>query len=179
MIKKFKEFLLEKIGSYEYGCVMIDLPLNKWDKIVQTISPEDVYTESDNDSYGIQKNPHLTLLYGLHDNVTLEDVKSVFDLLQEGINIEIDGIGIFENKDYDVVKFNVKPSSTLQSLHNELSKLPNSNEYPDYKPHITICYVKKGTGKKYIRNDYRHSINGIKKICYSLSNGEKFYFEIG
>jgi 2'-5' RNA ligase len=48
----------------------------------------------------------------------------------------------FENKDFDVVKFNVKKSYILQELH-ELSTMPNSNKFKDFTPHITIAYVKK------------------------------------
>jgi 2'-5' RNA ligase len=61
----------------------------------------------------------------------------------EPIEVEIDGIDIFENKDFDVVKFNVKKSYILQELHDELSTIPNSNKFKDFTPHITIAYVKR------------------------------------
>jgi 2'-5' RNA ligase len=47
----------------------------------------------------------------------------------------------FENKDFDVVKFNVKKSYILQELHDELSTI--QNKFKDFTPHITIAYVKK------------------------------------
>ena len=47
------------------------------------------------------------------------------------------------SKKFDVVKFNVVPIGTLQSLHDKLSEFPNSNEYPEYEPHITIAYFGK------------------------------------
>jgi 2'-5' RNA ligase len=48
----------------------------------------------------------------------------------------------FENKDFDVVKFNVK-KSYFTKLHDELSTIPNSNKFKDFTPHITIAYVKR------------------------------------
>ena len=109
--------------------------------------------------------------------ISKEMVKSVFEGFTGNINIEVNGIDIFENKDYDVVKFNVNPDGALQELHDKLSEFPNSNEYTDYKPHITISYVNKGMGKKYIKPDYKYTVKNVDKITYSLTNGEKINFE--
>ena len=175
-IKKYIQYIKETSG-YEYGCVMIEIPVSNWDEITSIIDTDDIYEKDDDSTYGIQKNPHLTLLYGLHDTVTPEMVKSVFNKFTGDINIEVDGIDIFENEEFDVVKFNVKPDDTLQYLHDELSKFPNSNSFPDYKPHITIGYVKKGTGKKYIKPDYKYQVKNVNKITYSMPNGEIFKFD--
>jgi len=175
IIKNYIQFIKESSG-YEYGCVMVEVPVSNWDEITSYIDPEDVYTGGD-DSHGIQENPHVTILYGLHKGVTEDEVKSVFEGFTESINIEVDGIGIFENKDYDVVKFNVNPDGALQKLHDKLSEFPNSNEYPDYKPHITIAYVNKGTGKKYVKPDYKYKVKNVDKITYSLASGEKVHFK--
>jgi hypothetical protein len=43
------------------------------------------------------------------DRIEIERISS------EPIEVEIDGIDIFENKDFDVVKFNVKKSYILQN----------------------------------------------------------------
>lgn len=177
MIKKYKQFINES-RKHEFGCVMIDVHVKNWDEITSFIEPEDIFEGDGDDPKGIQKNPHVTLIYGLHDEVTLEQVKSVFNEFTDEINIEVDGIGIFENDKFDVVKFNVKPDGALLELYNRLSEFPNSNEYPDYIPHITLCYTKKGTGKKYIKDDYRYRVKNVNHITYSMVNGEKVYFEI-
>jgi 2'-5' RNA ligase len=174
-IKKYIQFIKESSG-YEYGCVMVEVPVKNWKEITSYIDPEDVYTGGD-DTHGIQENPHVTILYGLHKEVTPEMIKSVFDNFTDNINIVVDGIDIFENEDYDVVKFNVKADGALQYLHDELSKFPNSNSFPDYKPHITICYVKKGSGKKYIKPEYKYEVKNVDKITYSMPSGEKVKFD--
>lgn len=174
-IKKYNQFLKESSG-FELGCVMIEVPVSNWNEITSSINEEDVYT--DEGKPGIQENPHVTVLYGLHEEVSLDQVKSVFEDLDERIDIRIEGIGVFENERFDVVKFNVVPNGALQTLHDRLSEFPNSNEYPEYEPHITIAYVKKGIGKKYEDLEYRHSVENINEICYSKSGNYKEYFNI-
>lgn len=176
-IKRYLQFILEKINGYDYGCVMIDVPVSNWNEIISSIDKEDLY-EVPGENYGLQERPHLTLLYGLHEEVTPDQVKSIFDNFKGDIEIEIDGIDIFENKDFDVVKFNIKSTKSLKELNSKLSQLPNSNEYPDYKPHITIAYVKKGMGKKYINPDYNYKVKNVDEVIYSMPNGEEFKFSL-
>lgn len=177
-IKNYIQFLNESINGHKYGCVMIDIPVSNWTEITSSIDSEDIFHGDENgDPRGIQKNPHVTILYGLHDDVTPEMVKSVFENYTGDINIKVDGIGIFENDKFDVIKFNVVPDSSLQYLHDELSKFPNSDQFTDYKPHITIAYVKKGTGKKYVKPEYKYEVKNVNKITYSMSNGKKVYFD--
>jgi hypothetical protein len=176
VIKKYEQFLSEST-QYKFGCVMLEVSISNWDEIIYSISKEDIY-EVEGENYGLQTNPHVTILYGLHEEVSLDQVKSVFEGLNESIYIKIEGIGVFENKDFDVVKFNVIPNRTLQNLYDRLSEFPNSNEYPEYRPHITIAYVKKGRGKKYEDPTYTHSVDNIDEVCYSMSNGSKEYFII-
>lgn len=174
-IKNYIQFIKESSG-YEYGCVMIEVPVSNWNEITSYIDPEDIYTGGD-DTHGIQENPHVTILYGLHKEVTPEMVKSVFEGFTKDINIEVNGIGIFENNDYDVVKFNVNPDGALQEIHDKLSELPNSDQFPNYTPHITISYVKSGTGKKYVKPDYKYEVKNVDKITYSMADGNKIKFE--
>jgi len=174
-IKNYIQFIKESSG-YEYGCVMIEVPVSNWNEITSYIDPEDIYTGGD-DTHGIQEFPHLTLLYGLHKEVTPEMVKSVFEGFTKDINIEVNGIDIFENNDYDVVKFNVNPDGALQELHDKLSELPNSDQFPNYTPHITIAYVNKGTGKKYVKPDYKYEVKNVDKITYSMVDGNEIKFK--
>ena len=177
-IKRYTQFIKESINGHKYGCVMVEIPVSNWNEIISSIDPEDIFHGDENDDpKGIQKNPHVTILYGLHDDVTPEMVKSVFENYNGDINIKVDGIGIFENDKFDVVKFNVIPDGALQYLHDELSKFPNSDQFPDYKPHITIGYVKKGTGKKYVKPEYKYEVKNVNKITYSMADGSETEFD--
>lgn len=176
IIKNYIQFIKESSG-YEYGCVMVEVPVSNWDEITSYINPEDVYTGCD-DTHGIQENPHLTLLYPVIESVKYEQVKDVLQsVLDKEIIIEIDGIDIFENDKFDVVKFNIKSNDYLNKIHDKLkSKIPNDDKFEIYKPHITIGYTKKGTGKKYIKK-YNHSAKS-NQITYVNSDGLKEYFNI-
>lgn len=177
-LKNYIQFIKESSGQHKWGCVMLEFQVSNWNEVISEIDPEDVYEEPGDTTHGIEDTPHLTLLYGLHPEVTEEQVQQILDNFSEELNIEIEGIDIFENPKFDVVKFNVKKDEKLQYLHDELSKLPNSDEYPDYKPHITIAYVKVGTGKKYVNPDYKYKVQNVSKVCYSKPSGQKTYFEI-
>jgi hypothetical protein len=175
-VKKYIQFVKESTG-YKLGCVMVEVPVSNWNEITSIINKDDLY-EVEGENYGIQDNPHLTLLYGLKPNITKEQVEQVLEKSVDGekIEIEIENIGLFENDNFDVVKFNIKKTEQLQKLFDSLSELPNENTFPDYKPHMTIAYVKKGLGKKYTK-PYSHKVSS-NDICYSMANGEKIYFEI-
>jgi 2'-5' RNA ligase len=181
MIKKYVEFMKEskeKPGNlYKYGCVMLQLNISNWEELISTIREEDVYLPED-PSHGVETNPHVTILYGLHPGVTVEQVKAVFANFHGEIHVEVDGVGIFENDDFDVVKLNVVPDGSLQELHDKLKEFPNSDQYPVYHPHITLAYVNKGMGRKYANPNYKYTIKDIGKIKYSTPEGEKVYFDV-
>lgn len=158
----------------EYGALMLDFEVKKWKEITDIIEPDDIY---DKPTFGIENNPHVTILYGLHENVKINDVKSTlkdkYDLKKD-IEIELIGISHFDTPNYDVVKFDVK-SKTLIELNKEMKKLPHTSSYPNYHPHMTISYVKKGTGKKY-KEKFDETIKlKSNKIVYSNANGSKNY----
>lgn len=175
-IKKYMEYIKESSG-YQFGCVMLQVPFDNWKEITSMISPEDVYDPGD-DKHGITEDPHLTLLYGLDPSIKEEDVRYILSGFKKPIDLEILGIDTFDNEEFDVVKFNVSVSPELQSIHDKLSTLPNSDKYPIYKPHITISYVKKGTGQKYSNPDYKLKVNGLNKICFSHPTDGKSYFNL-
>ena len=178
MIRTYQQFLESKSGKlYRYGCVMVYLDIPNWENIVSHIDQEDLY-KPEVKRFGLETDPHVTILYGLHSDVNDEDVINVFkDISSNDIVLNVDGIGIFENPEFDVIKMNVK-SDTLNILNEELKKLPHTSDYPDYKPHITIAYLLPGTGKKYIESDYKYTFNQVKKIIYSKANGEKIEISI-
>ena len=58
------------------------------------------------------------------------------------------------NPDYDVVKVDVE-SAGLHGLNKKVSEAqPNTETHPEYKPHVTIAYVRKGKGAKYVGNKF-------------------------
>lgn len=175
-LKNYYLFLEKK--AYEFGCVMLEFDFDESKEIQKNIERTDIF-EPENEQHGLETETHLTLLYGLHKEVTLEEVESIlkgFDF--RNLKIEITGIGAFENEDFDVLKFDVKRTKVLEDIHNALSKLPNSDKYPEYNPHITIAYLKKGNVGKYTDENYKKKIENFSHIIFSTPSGEKNRIEI-
>jgi tRNA nucleotidyltransferase/poly(A) polymerase/2'-5' RNA ligase len=143
----------------EYGSLMLNLNIPNWIRITSIINKNDIYNE---EGFGIENEPHLTILYGFHNNVTANDVfdlyKSVTKL--KPIKIITTGISSFENNEFDVVKLDVEVTNFLKLLNKNMREFPNTNEFNEYNPHVTISYVKKGCGKKY-NKVFKNKINLI------------------
>jgi len=136
-------------GDYSYSSTQVNLAgdLSKrimaWGK--ENIPDEDIYTGEED--MGREDTPHITVLFG----IVAQEPDEVIELLSsEGsVKAKLGNVSLFKHSDdYDVVKIGVE-SKDLARLNKLLSdNLENENKFPDYKPHITIAYVKKGTGNK-------------------------------
>jgi hypothetical protein len=171
--QKFRLFLEKDSKMYEYGCLMVYLDISNWYELLFNIDTQDLY-QIENDRYGKESEPHCTILYGIHPTVSDSEVKSLFNgLRKEDIDIVSQGIDCFNNKDYDVLKVNVE-SNKLNELHNLCKdNLEYTSNYHDYKPHLTLAYLNKGSGQQYIDSTKSVKIDNINKIVYSKPNGEK------
>jgi 2'-5' RNA ligase len=175
-LKRYSEFmsiLEDKSGTmYEYGCLMLHTNFPNWSGFVGNINKDELY-DPNNERYGIETEPHITILYGIHKEVDDDQVIAMFsDIKKSDFDLEVNGLDCFYNKDYDVLKMNIK-SEKLNELNNLAKKLPHTSTYPDYKPHITVAYLTKGNGNNYVDLNFKMKINTIDKIVYSKTNGKK------
>lgn len=166
--------------TYKYGCLMVKVNLPDLVNISTSIlKEEDIFNDKDN-SYGIESEPHVTILYGLHNDIDHDKILHLCKILKP-INLSLTDISLFENE-YDVLKFDVE-SSHLELL-NELVKntFKYTNDYPDYKAHLTIAYLNKGTGKNYINNEELKKLLSdnitITDFYYSTAKGEKYFINV-
>lgn len=137
-----------------YGCVMME-PKNfkEWEKVhLAGIDKDDVYIKPYDESYGLEEQPHVTILYGIHEDEV--DPSVVVDMIEQRflpVTVSISEISIFEQGDYDVVKYDVPVTDQIKEYRELIeSSFANTQTYPEYHPHMTIAYVKPGTGKKYV-----------------------------
>jgi len=183
-----KKILREKLESkdskknnkYDYGCVMLYLDVPKSDmKILQdVIDEDDIYHEEDNDGFGREDEPHVTILYGIHADVPDEEVEKLIEQIKEP-KIELKKVSAFKNDKFEVLKFDVE-SEDLQELNKKFKSLPHTSTFPEYHPHVTIAYMKKGTCDKYIKklNDKEPIKVKIKNIVYSKPDRTKKTYKI-
>jgi 2'-5' RNA ligase len=152
-----------------YGCVMLYADMPNWEEDhLEGIEEKDIYIKPYNDSNGLEEEPHVTLVYGIHEDEI--DPQVVYDVMEQNLHpvkVKIEEIGFFETPDCDVVKYDVPITSELKKYRNLFMKFPNTQEYPNYKPHMTIAYVKKGTGKNYAKKLEEPLIVMLNKGVYS------------
>ena len=168
----------KKDHKHEYGCLMVYLNVNEesWKELQDMIDEDDLYTEEGDSSYGREVEPHVTILYGLHDDIEDEDIEEDIKEIKEP-KIAFKSISSFDNPKYDVLKFDVD-SKDLTKLNKKFKEYPFTSNFPDYHPHATTCYLKPGKAEKYIKKlneflkDNELEINPS-KIVYSKANGSK------
>jgi 2'-5' RNA ligase len=164
---------------------MVYLNVNKddWNNLESMINKKDLYLGKDGDrGYGFETEPHVTWLYGLHEDVKDEDVKSKIDNVTT-VNFKLDKISSFNNENFDVIKFDVT-SDDFTRYNKDLSELPHTNSFKNYHPHCTVAYVKPGKSEIYIKklNDFIKDNPlefKVDKIVYSKVDGSKinYYFD--
>lgn len=184
---KFKSLLAESKGTGSADdaadCILMPLQLFFWDDLVANIKKGDVYDK--NDDYGIESDPHVTILYGITPDTLKNESAKVnltnFFTRMPAVKIESCGISVFENEDYDVLKFDIQLSNNLQYLRRYALTLPHTLTYPDFIPHCTIAYLKKGKGKQYAKllSDKFEFIYVAQTAVYSEAEGNKFQINFG
>jgi 2'-5' RNA ligase len=75
-----------------------------------------------------------------------------------------------------VVKFDVE-GKELRALNEIFCKLPNEDSHPEYNPHMTLAYVRKGMGKNFVRESQRFARVPVNMIEYS-DRGVKSYYNL-
>lgn len=165
----------------KFDCIMLSSEIKNWENDhLSIVDEKDLYIdEKDKDEYGYCDYPHITLLWGIHpDEVDMKLVKNFLSILPE-IELEIKEIGIFENADYDVVKYDIKVSDDLLKYREIIEQIiPNTQTFKYYHPHMTLAYVKRGEGKKYkqkLKTPFKLSLN---KAIYSDSDYKHTYFNL-
>lgn len=166
--------ILEESGKHTYGCAMLHFDATPLLKIQDTIKPEDIYKNDSGEGrkFGLEDNFHVTLLYGLHDGVSLQEVKAALNGIKFG-PIVLHNLSKFD------VKYPKKGEAFLSKANTALKELPYSSDYPDYKAHVTVGYLKKGEAQRYIDKLKDYELQVIPDYAsYSTPNGTETKIEI-
>lgn len=131
--------------AYEFSCIMLELECKGWEKLTSMISKEDL-SEGDK---SLENEPHITVLYGVEAEVKEKEITKI---VKKWIrpDILVTEVGLFENEKFDVLKFNVRSNTLGGYWMQSKQELPYQSNFQIYEPHITLAYLKPGTGKKYL-----------------------------
>lgn len=133
----------------EKGCLMARVDPTYGPHIVRigktAIPPEILYTDPNDPTYGYDEHPHVTLKYGFLPDLQRRDIATILKGVKP-FDVILKSLTQFNNDKYDVVKFDVdKDNEQLMELRRRCDQYPNEDSYPDYHPHMTLAYVKKGS----------------------------------
>jgi SPP1 gp7 family putative phage head morphogenesis protein len=168
--------------DYQFGCVMAHVSLDSFVFISPKIANEDLFIDLTKGLKGIEDDPHITILYGLHsEEITDEAVERIFTDYSL-IEAKFTKLKVIDNpeKPYEVLVWEVE-SEELVKLNEQLRALPHTNNFPEYKPHATIAYLKKGAGQKYITETLLKVYFNfhLSKILYSKPDKSRLVWELG
>jgi hypothetical protein len=159
----------EDMGGYSSSSTQVDLPKDIADQVVAFGKkiPDSALTGD-----GREKRPHVTILYGLHGF----DPKFVQAALEgeRPVKVTFGKVSLFENDERDVVKVDVTSPDLHRLYAKVLKSQPNTQTFPEYKPHATIAYVRKGQGAKYVGDNFLEGKSiTLDKVVFSGRDGEE------
>ena len=153
LLTEGKRTALLKEGSHNgnnYSCIMVFLKYeqSEWDIMQDLIDDDDLYEPKDETGFGKEDHPHVTILFGLHEDISDKDIEDEIKKIKNP-KLKLGKVSSFTNENFDVLKFDIE-SEDLYKYNKNFSKFPNTTEFKNYHPHCTIAYVKSGLAKKYI-----------------------------
>ena len=99
------------------------------------------------DTKGREDDPHITVKYGLHTEnpAALKAVVAG----EKPVQVKIGRTSVFKTDDADVLKLDIE-SPELHALNKKVGdSLEHTDTHPEYVPHATVAYIRKGLGDKY------------------------------
>lgn len=174
---RFRKFFEMKDVKYEYSSVHVLAAPKLSSEIIawstKQIPDEDIFVSQEDPNFGREDDIHVTILYGIHSEKSAKTKKLL--LGERPVRIKLGKTGTFTNPpDFDVVWIDII-SPDLHRLNRKLEDhLDFTNKYSEYKPHMTLAYVKKGKGKKHGSLDHWEGTEFIcDHVIFSSKNGTK------
>lgn len=166
----FSKAMKERATTFKRHCVLLNLEdcvIEKDSNFIkiQRLVPEDaIYHEYTDevimdspilgkvykDTYGTEDRPHITALYGVTDENDYFQIRRMLPENFSSVTFIIGEISSFRNDDkpFDVLLLKIQ-SEELPKIHTFIrDNFKNELTYNEYKSHMTISYIKKGTCKE-------------------------------
>lgn len=152
--------------KYAFLMIKYDTPQiikELWDNI-----DDGIIYDTDEHKYGIEKESHITVAPCLDNDVDINKLKEILGDISN-YSAYITNISKFiNNQDYDVLKCDIACASMLDANANIKGVFPLHTEYSEYHPHMTVAYLKKGSGENLCKRQMNRMIR-IEPSCFWLS----------
>lgn len=130
---------------------MIDYEYDDFIKGIQNkIKEQELYKEEDDNDYGFEKDPHVTLVPCLDNDVDLDKLKEYLEDLSN-YDILLTDLSKFECEKFDVLKCSARSKTLFDTNKKILKDFESHSDYKKYQPHLTIAYMKHGMADKYTK----------------------------
>ena len=149
------------------GCIMLSVPMMKQvvDRMhndLEIILIGHGYRRDED--FEFDKYVHITVAFGININTDINLIKEI--VRNRPSYFQITELSLFENDNFDIIKFDVMSSDLRILNHIIKSKMEVKSIYNEYHPHLTVAYVPKGMGRELIER--------LNKLLYEEMN---FSFE--
>jgi hypothetical protein len=167
---------------YKYSCAMLNLSdiisdsMKKW--AMENVPEDCLYINLDDGIEGYEDTPHVTIKYGLHDAEpdNLTRLASGFG----SIDLTLSTIDVFNtNPNFDVLKINIVSDKLMQLNKLICDNMHYTDKFPEYIPHATIAYIKKGTCLNLINSPvFDKLIDVIDEIYFTSRSGDEYFIKL-
>jgi hypothetical protein len=170
----------KRIRNNSSGCLMAVVNHEDQQHVLKfarrMIPQKSLYEEVGDESYGFDDCPHVTIKFGFNPDLTHQQLNEVLRGMKK-FDVTVRKMNQFTtNEDYDVVKFEIEKSPELMKLRELCDKFPNDDKFPNYNPHMTLGYVKKGSFQ-FERNDIDLKLP-VTQFKYSAMDDSYSYKEL-
>ena len=160
--------------KYETCSLQIKLPDSFIEKVQEWsrrhISDELLY-DDETKTYGRDTHNHITLSLGLRD----DEIDAYAEIVSEyiGSELSLTNIGVFEMQNFDVIFLEVQEDDVLTQLYNKITPMANKKYVRrSFKPHVSIAFVRRGLGKKIVKQLSWHDRSLLEKFEFTLDEVE-------
>ena len=129
--------------------------------------------------WGLEKDAHTTLLWGIETSRVEEIEEAIRAVGMRPFSVELGRTAIFHNPEHDVLYVEVR-SPALEEYHWALQdELGAVQTHPDYKPHMTIAYLRSGAAEQYHTDLFEGIKSRVNQIVFSDQNGKRTTIPLG
>ena len=140
-------------AAHSKGCLMLPVPveLSNYllkEVVAEQVDPADLYHE-EGTAFGVETSSHVTLLYGLDKDADVDAVRQVVGgAFDKPLTLKTqEAVEYFDHDDKTVAVVKID-SPQLHKLREAVEHLAPEQDYPNYVPHLTLCYLNPGARLK-------------------------------
>ena len=133
------------------GCLMLSPPMMKQvvermhDDLERILLSHGYKRDED---FEFDKYVHITVAFGININTDINLIKEI--VRNRPSYFQITELSLFENENFDIIKFDVMSSDLRILNHIIKSKMEVKSTFNEYHPLLTVAYVPKGMDRELI-----------------------------